>query len=84
VKQFEEIPSRGGLGYTDRGRVPSTLCDSGLGHRVEDDDEKGGDGAEEGHEETGQSLIYEFLGDHTHGETPVPIPNTEAKPVPAD
>ena len=29
-------------------------------------------------------LIYEFPGEHTHGETPVPIPNTEAKPVAAD
>jgi hypothetical protein len=28
--------------------------------------------------------IYELPGDLTHGETPVPIPNTEAKPVAAD
>jgi hypothetical protein len=28
--------------------------------------------------------MYEFPGDLTCGETPVPIPNTEAKPVAAD
>jgi hypothetical protein len=26
----------------------------------------------------------EFLGDHSEGETPVPIPNTEVKPFNAD
>ncbi len=30
---------------------------------------------------SGISLIYELPGDYTYGETPVPIPNTEAKLV---
>ena len=32
----------------------------------------------------GRKADYEFPGDRTCGETPVPIPNTEAKPVTAD
>ena len=28
--------------------------------------------------------VFEFLGDHSEGETPVPIPNTEVKPFNAD
>jgi hypothetical protein len=29
-------------------------------------------------------IVFEILGDHGEGETPVPIPNTEVKPFSAD
>ena len=29
-------------------------------------------------------IEFKFLGDHSEGETPVPIPNTEVKPFSAD
>jgi hypothetical protein len=29
-------------------------------------------------------VVFEILGDHGEGETPVPIPNTEVKPFNAD
>jgi hypothetical protein len=29
-------------------------------------------------------VVFEILGDHGEGETPVPIPNTEVKPFSAD
>jgi hypothetical protein len=31
-----------------------------------------------------QNVALEFLGDHSEGETPVPISNTEVKPFNAD
>ena len=78
-------PAEGGWATPTWGDVPCIRCDSGRGDGVEEDQEEGGEGAEEeGEEKPCECRIYRFVVTLRTGKGLLTIANTQAKLVAAE